>query len=108
MIEERELRPAKAALDDTLELLTALVDKSMVVAVHGDAGTRYSVLETLRAERDARCGAFLTMEPDDAAVAASNSFRLAGRLQLNLLDAEKVYFLRGTWLGMPACGGFLP
>ncbi len=35
--------------DDTLELLTALVDKSMVVAVHGDAGTRYSVLETLRA-----------------------------------------------------------
>jgi hypothetical protein len=36
---------------------------------------------------------------DDQAVAASNSFRLAGRLQLNLLDAEKVYFLRGTWLG---------
>jgi hypothetical protein len=36
---------------------------------------------------------------DDAAVAASNSFRLAGRLQLNLLDPEKVYFLRGTWLG---------
>lgn len=35
--------------DDTLELLTGLVDKSMVVAVHGGAGTRYSVLETLRA-----------------------------------------------------------
>jgi hypothetical protein len=36
---------------------------------------------------------------DDEGVAASNSFRLAGRLQLNLLDPEKVYFLRGTWLG---------
>ncbi|MEV3904005.1 BTAD domain-containing putative transcriptional regulator [Mycobacterium sp. NPDC050551] len=35
--------------DDTLELLTGLVDKSMVVAAHGGAGTRYSVLETLRA-----------------------------------------------------------
>lgn len=32
-------------------------------------------------------------------VASSNAFRLAGRLQLNLLDPEKVYFLRGTWLG---------
>lgn len=32
-------------------------------------------------------------------VAASNGLRFAGRLQLNLLDPEKVYFLRGTWLG---------
>jgi len=32
-------------------------------------------------------------------VASSNGFRLAGRVQLNLLDPEKVYFLRGTWLG---------
>jgi hypothetical protein len=37
--------------------------------------------------------------PDDEHVAATNGFRLAGRLQLNLLDPEKVYFLRGTWLG---------
>jgi hypothetical protein len=37
--------------------------------------------------------------PDDEHVAASNGFRTAGRLQLNLLDPEKVYFLRGTWLG---------
>jgi len=36
---------------------------------------------------------------DDENVAASNGFRFAGRLQLNLLDPEKVYFLRGTWLG---------
>jgi hypothetical protein len=36
---------------------------------------------------------------DDEGVAASNSFRLAGRVQLNLFDPEKVYFLRGTWLG---------
>jgi hypothetical protein len=37
--------------------------------------------------------------PDEEHVAATNGFRLAGRLQLNLLDPEKVYFLRGTWLG---------
>jgi hypothetical protein len=37
--------------------------------------------------------------PDDEHVASTNGFRLAGRLQLNLLDPEKVYFLRGTWLG---------
>jgi hypothetical protein len=37
--------------------------------------------------------------PDVEHVAASNGFRLAARLQLNLLDPEKVYFLRGTWLG---------
>jgi hypothetical protein len=37
--------------------------------------------------------------PDEEHVASTNGFRLAGRLQLNLLDPEKVYFLRGTWLG---------
>lgn len=38
--------------------------------------------------------------PADAeGVGASNSFRLAGRVQVNLLDPEKVFFLRGTWLG---------
>jgi tetratricopeptide (TPR) repeat protein len=34
---------------DTLELLCALVDKSMVIPVGGAGGTRYRVLETLRA-----------------------------------------------------------
>ncbi|WP_445182759.1 BTAD domain-containing putative transcriptional regulator [Pseudonocardia sp. Cha107L01] len=34
---------------DTLDLLAALVDKSMVVAAGGPGGTRYRVLETLRA-----------------------------------------------------------
>ena len=34
---------------DTLDLLTALVDKSMVAVVGGRAGTRYRLLETLRA-----------------------------------------------------------
>jgi predicted ATPase/DNA-binding SARP family transcriptional activator len=34
---------------DTLDLLTALVDRSMVVAVPAGGGTRYRVLETLRA-----------------------------------------------------------
>jgi predicted ATPase/DNA-binding SARP family transcriptional activator len=33
---------------DTLDVLTALVDKSMVVAASGPVGTRYRVLETLR------------------------------------------------------------
>ncbi|HTV25413.1 MAG TPA: hypothetical protein VMG12_42250 [Polyangiaceae bacterium] len=37
--------------------------------------------------------------PSAEHVAATNGIRLAGRLQLNLLDPEKVYFLRGTWLG---------
>jgi hypothetical protein len=37
--------------------------------------------------------------PDDDDAAASNGFRVAARVQLNLLDPEKVYFLRGTWLG---------
>ena len=35
--------------DDTLDLLTGLVDKSMVIVRSGAAPTRYSVLETLRA-----------------------------------------------------------
>jgi hypothetical protein len=35
--------------DDTLELLSSLVDKSMVTVQGGAAGTRYSLLETLRA-----------------------------------------------------------
>ncbi|HEY4627023.1 MAG TPA: AfsR/SARP family transcriptional regulator, partial [Blastococcus sp.] len=34
---------------DTLDLLTALIDKSMVVAEHRPGGTRYRMLETLRA-----------------------------------------------------------
>jgi hypothetical protein len=34
---------------DTVDLLTALVDKSMVVAVSAPGGTRYHVLQTLRA-----------------------------------------------------------
>jgi predicted ATPase/DNA-binding SARP family transcriptional activator len=34
---------------ETLDLLTALVDKSMVVTASGPGGTRYRVLETLRA-----------------------------------------------------------
>jgi predicted ATPase/DNA-binding SARP family transcriptional activator len=38
-----------ATEDDTLELLTGLVDKSMVAARSGTDSTRYSVLETLRA-----------------------------------------------------------
>jgi predicted ATPase len=33
---------------DTLDVLIALIDKSMVVAVSGPAGTRYRLLETLR------------------------------------------------------------
>ena len=35
--------------DDTLDLLTGLVDKSIVSVVPGPAGTRYLLLETLRA-----------------------------------------------------------
>ena len=37
--------------------------------------------------------------PDEDHVGSTNGFRVAGRAQLNLLDPEKVYFLRGTWLG---------
>lgn len=40
---------AGATEDDTLELLTGLVDKSMVTVRSGAATTRYVVLETLRA-----------------------------------------------------------
>jgi predicted ATPase/DNA-binding SARP family transcriptional activator len=35
--------------DDTIDLLTELVDKSMVIVVGGTGRTRYNVLETLRA-----------------------------------------------------------
>ncbi len=51
--------------DDTLELLSGLVDKSMVTVLGGAAGTRYRLLETLRAfgrqrlreaAEDDRCG----------------------------------------------------
>jgi len=46
---------------DVLELVTALVDKSMVIALPSSGGTRYRVLETLRAfgrERLPEGGAF--------------------------------------------------
>ncbi len=47
---------ADATEDDTLEMLTGLVDKSMVV-VRGETGsTRYSLLETLRAYGRERLG----------------------------------------------------
>ncbi|GAA3057048.1 BTAD domain-containing putative transcriptional regulator [Pseudonocardia yunnanensis] len=39
----------RASETETLDLLTALVDKSMVVATSSPGGTRYRVLETLRA-----------------------------------------------------------
>jgi predicted ATPase/DNA-binding SARP family transcriptional activator len=41
--------PAGASEDDTLELLTSLVDKSMVVARSGRESSRFAVLEMLRA-----------------------------------------------------------
>jgi anti-sigma factor RsiW len=50
-----------------------------------------AVLETLRADRDARRGAFLTMEPDDAAVERFN--RLASR-EIQRVDRES--FWRNT------------
>lgn len=37
--------------------------------------------------------------PTDGHVGSRNPFRFAGRLQLNFLDAENVFFLRGTNLG---------
>jgi hypothetical protein len=37
--------------------------------------------------------------PDAEHRGSRNPFRFAGRLQLNLLDPDKVFFLRGTYLG---------
>ena len=50
---------------EVLNLLTGLVDKSMVVAAHGPAGTRYRLLETLRAHGRRR----LRESGDEASVA---------------------------------------
>jgi hypothetical protein len=39
------------------------------------------------------------MPPDNGEVASQNMFRFAGRLQINLLDAETGFFYAGTYLG---------
>jgi tetratricopeptide (TPR) repeat protein len=54
-------RPGSAEAD-TLDLVTALLDKSLVTAVHSPGGTRYQMLETLRAYGHQQL-------PDDGALA---------------------------------------
>ncbi len=47
--ESAETDETESSEDDTLELLSSLVDKSMVTVLDGAASTRYRLLETLRA-----------------------------------------------------------
>ena len=84
--------------DCDLELLESHLDGELSVADDEALRERMNiepelatVLETLRAERDARRGAFLPMEPDDAAVERFN--RSASR-EIQRIDRES--FWRNT------------
>jgi hypothetical protein len=81
-----------------------------------DAGVQARVL-VLNGHINVRAGAFMghrvslvpvdTMGP--SLIGGMNMFRLAGRLQINLLDAEPGFFYQGTYLGtkkIVSFGGF--
>jgi hypothetical protein len=81
-----------------------------------DAGVQARVL-VLNGHINVRAGAFMghriSLVPVDATgpalIGGSNMFRLAGRLQINLLDAEPGFFYQGTYLGtkkIVSFGGF--
>ncbi len=56
-----------------------------------------------------RIGAVPAAGPNPAMVGGINMFRVAGRLQINLLDAEPGFFYQGTYLGakkIMSFGGF--
>jgi hypothetical protein len=56
-----------------------------------------------------RSGAVPAAAPNPATVGGINMFRVAGRVQINLLDAEPGYFYQGTYLGrkkIVSFGGF--
>ena len=59
---------------------------------------------------DSRVGAVPAADPNPAVVGGVNMFRLAARLQINLLDAEPGFFYQGTYLGAKkilSIGGFV-
>jgi len=66
---------------DTLDLLAALVDKSMVVPVDTPSGTRYRLLETLRAFGRARLSGEAALARRDAEYYAGLAVRAARELQ---------------------------
>jgi len=81
-----------------------------------DAGVQARVL-ALNGHINVRAGAFMghrvLLVPVDAMgpslIGGLNMFRLAGRLQINLLDAEPGFFYQGTYLGtkkIVSFGGF--
>ena len=81
-----------------------------------DAGVQARIL-ALNGHINVRAGAFMghrvQLEPvddtDPSLVGGLNMFRLAGRLQINLLDAEPGFFYQGTYLGrkkIVSFGGF--
>jgi len=81
-----------------------------------DAGVQARVL-VLNGHINVRAGAFMghrvLLVPVDAMgpslIGGLNMFRLAGRLQINLLDAEPGFFYQGTYLGtkkIVSFGGF--
>jgi hypothetical protein len=71
-----------------------------------DAGVQLRTL-ALNGHIDLRIGMFQgyrvgpvpAADPNPAVAAGVNMFRVAGRLQINLLDAEPGYFYQGTYLG---------
>jgi anti-sigma factor RsiW len=81
--------------DSDLELLENHLDGELSVADDEALRDRMniepalgSVLEALRAERDARRGAFVSMEPDDAAV---ERFNRAAAREIQRLDRESFW-----------------
>lgn len=91
-----EAAEAVADLPDTLELLGRLVDRSMVVAVHGEQGPRYRLLESVAAYcldrlRDAGELADVRQRHQDHYLALAEAAQLRGpdqREWLVRLDAE--------------------
>jgi tetratricopeptide (TPR) repeat protein len=91
---ERVCSGGPVAAADVLDLLTALVDKSLVVAREdGDGGTRYRMLETIRAYGQERLAGAGEREPVRAAHAAY-FLGLADRAEAHLMAREQV-----VWLG---------
>ncbi|WP_163510567.1 BTAD domain-containing putative transcriptional regulator [Fodinicola acaciae] len=91
-----EAAEAVAGRPDTLDLLTRLVDRSMVVAVHGERGPRYRLLESVAAYsldrlRDAGELADVGRRHQDHCLALAEAAELRGPEQrewLLRLDAE--------------------
>jgi predicted ATPase/DNA-binding SARP family transcriptional activator len=83
-------RPVRAT--DVLPLLSALVDKSLLVARHGAGGTRYRMLETIRAYGQERLAEAGEREALRAAHAAY-FFGLAAAAEPQLRRADQLVWL---------------